>query len=597
MSVPDGISLEATLAALSDTRFEVRCQALDLLAARGAAGLSLLSGLLPSLLPLLADEAWQVRSAGVRALASMGAGSSTVAQALVARALEDSHLWVRHAALEGLEARAYPPEWLGAPLREALADVGSAPHRLRALQAVRRLRLFSEPLLEALGGAVKDPDGEVRAAAVRTLGEARPSQPHWVRGVVVALRDEHPVVRETACEALARLAPLDDEAFSALVRTALDAEPQVRIACAKALGQLPAQAPGDTVHSLLRDADERVREAALVSLGGAAHYNLPPSLWLEYLEDPSAAVRQAAEVLLAEGLRAGADLEPSLVEALGERYSWRAHKSAALVLARLEVPRPGTLGALSGAMLELSGQATRDQIAHRTASIEHKVLPSLLEALRHRRVRTRLRAARALGFFVLDSEEAFARAVPVFGAALRDPSLRVRLAATEFLGRMERRALPVYPELLRRAYEHSPRLQWRAHQILHWLQRELPQSWRFYRTHGAPQPTSFFQQLVSKRLTAKLSTRQEESLLALCLNRERWHLKFCRQPPPVHRAPPSSLLEAATRAAEAAVAHGRSRRQRADPSAEARDREREFVWLLSRAHSLGLARVLNPPAT
>ena len=347
MSVSDGTFLEALRAELSDPRFEVRCQALDALRARAAEfGPPELPHLVALLLPLLEEDTWGVRSAAARALGALDAGSSQVARALVSRALEDPHLWVRHAALDALEKRAYPSEWLEAPFRVAIQDASASARRLYVLRAVNRLRLFSEPLLERIEDALGDADWAVREAALRALGGTRRASPRRMQRVAEVLRDPDPVVREAACEALARLDPLDDAASAALAQTAQDPEPQVRIACARALVQLSSPAHTHVLRALLVDTDQRVREAAVVAMGGAPQYNLTPAQWLEYIEDPSATVRQAVESVLVDSARADASLDPLLVSTLTQRTSWRKPVSAARVLVRTGVHDVATLQSL-----------------------------------------------------------------------------------------------------------------------------------------------------------------------------------------------------------------------------------------------------------
>ena len=551
----DGATPESVLTALGDMRFEVRCQALELLERRAVArpDLSLL-------LPLVEDPAWQVRSAAARALSVLGRGEPSVGRALLSRALHDNHLWVRHAALAGLESLALPFEALEAPLLEALAGDSSALPCLRALQALGRLRLVSEPALEALVSALTSANWEARAEALRALGASGRSTPRVLRAVTAALGDTDSSVRGAACEALARLSPLGDAEVAALGRLVSDPEPAVRIACARALGQLPSRAHRQALRVLLRDPDERVREAVVlvVGSGGLDH----PSQWAEFLEDPSVLVRQAAKSFLADG---------ELAERAG-------------------VTDPSSLEPLASALLGLRDVNARDAIANLVAQDEPLGLPYLLEGLRHPRVRIRHRAARALGFFILHSDVA-ARGVRLLGEALRDPSERVRCVATESLGRVGRPALPTYPGLLRRVFEQSTLVPERARQVVQELRGALPADWMVLESPRETAESLFL------RWVAHLGARSpltEETLLGLCLARERWHLQFCRTPPAPSVMAAATVREAAERAAQAAIAHGTSRRRGVRPDEAPRDREREFAWLLGRLHALVMAERVPP---
>ena len=572
------------MAALTDERLEVRCQSLDTLGARGDAA----RPALPHVLPLLEDTAWQVRSAAARALAALGREDAEVCRALLVRALEDSHVWVRHAALAGLATPGLATADVQAPLVTALTEDGDRARRLRALQALSRLKLFSEPVLQALARAAKDADWTVRAEAVRVLGGSGREGARGVRAVCEALSDADPTVRETACEALARLTPLEAEELEALRQRALDIESQVRMACAKALGRLPPGAQAHTLQTLLRDADERVREAAVLALGGAGRSRLPLALWVDCLEDPSPAVRQAAESVLADESHAGTDLAPVLLDSL--QRSPRVRAGAVHVLGRTHVRGSSFTEPLSRTILEISDQRARDLAAHLASADEPASLPQVLEGLRHRQARIRHRAARALGFFVLDSAVA-TRQVPVLDQALRDASERVRLAATESLGRMGPRALPAYPGLIRRLYERTQLVPEHARDVVLGLKSELHTDWWLSRYVPVDHPESLF-----TRLSRNLSPDQAERLRGLCLAHERWHLQCSRLPPTPPSDKPCTLAEAAERAALAAVAHHASRRSRDDRAADARDRQREFVWMVGQLHTIGLASLLTPPA-
>ena len=555
----DGSPPESVLAALGDERFEVRCQALEAL----EESIPYLKPTLSQILPLVEDPAWQVRGAATRILSSLWRGEPEVGRALLARALHDPHVWVRHAALAGLELLMLPAGTLDAPLLEALASDSPTLVRSRVLKVLCRLRPSSEPLLQALVGAVTDAGGEVRAEALRALGESRRARQEVLRAITGALGDAEPLVRETACEALARLSPLGDAEVEALGRLASDPEVAVRVACARALGQLPSRAHREALRTLLRDADARVREAVVLAVGSGGGL-APPPPWREFLEDPSALVRQAAERFLEDA---------ACVEQAG-------------------VGTSASLESLASTLLGQHDVDVRDALASRMAEDEPTGLPLLLEGLRHPRVRIRHRAARALGFFLLHGDVT-ARQVALLGEALRDPSERVRCAATEALGRVGGPALSTYPELLRRAFERSPSVPTRAQGVVRALRSALPASGVFL---GKPWETAeqlFLRWAEDPLPRAHLS---EQGLIELCLARERWHRQFCRTPPPPRsKHPPTSVPKAAERAAQAAVAHGASRRRRERPEKAARDREREFVWLLGRLQALAWAEPATPP--
>jgi hypothetical protein len=123
--------------------------------------------------------------------------------------------------------------------------------------------LTSKVPAEDLQAALSHPRWEIRAAAVRSLGQKGELQP-----VLAALEDEHRLVRSTAVSVLgtfgARL-PLEW-----LIRMLRDPAWEVREMAVLALGRLYEQRKSTTLHALLlatqQDTSERVRDAVRAAL-------------------------------------------------------------------------------------------------------------------------------------------------------------------------------------------------------------------------------------------------------------------------------------------------------------------------------------------
>jgi HEAT repeat protein len=135
-------------------------------------------------------------------------------------------------------------------------------------------------LLPALIRATGDPDSEVRANAIVSLGHLGAPAAAAVPALIVALGDEDKGVRSNACEALRAIGPAARPAIPALVNLLVDHDPEVRrqiIMALKAIGPdvtvaLPALA------ETLADRDSSVAllaADALGAMGSSARAALP----------------------------------------------------------------------------------------------------------------------------------------------------------------------------------------------------------------------------------------------------------------------------------------------------------------------------------
>jgi HEAT repeat protein len=174
--------------------------------------------------------------------------------------------------------------------------------------------------------ALEDPEGSVRAAALRAL--ARAGETSALLEVSACLDDPDVDVRLAAMDALYRLAKFPGGVSSRLEACLDDPEPRVRAQAASLLLQLGdhPRARG-VLPPMLASADPQVRRAALqayASWGDAGSYERVE----EFLQDPAPAVRQAAARALAKIDPARA--RPRLVEVLADEN--RAVRELAAVL-------------------------------------------------------------------------------------------------------------------------------------------------------------------------------------------------------------------------------------------------------------------------
>jgi len=177
---------------------------------------------------------------------------------LLRRALRDDDPQVRAAVSRSLERL------------EGLADVSVLAANLQSADMVTRLNAIyglgaigDASALPALVQALGDPVEDIRAAAVRTLGELR--APATLDPVVGRLDDESPLVRRQAIEALGCFA---DRRTAPILR-ALLAEHEVEV-LREALRALAATRDPDAeadVSRHLEHPDPGVRAAAAEALG------------------------------------------------------------------------------------------------------------------------------------------------------------------------------------------------------------------------------------------------------------------------------------------------------------------------------------------
>jgi beta-lactamase regulating signal transducer with metallopeptidase domain len=149
-------------------------------------------------------------------------------------------------------------------------------------------------IVNALLGVVKDPNVEVRRAAVRSLGQHK--SPAAIPALREALRDSDAEVRGSALEALSEME--DAGSADAIVAMLRDSNREVRAKALSALTNLELTSPPAGYRDALKDPDPDVRHQAAHVAGHFEDAAAVPTL-RTMLEDSNAEVREAAVEALA----------------------------------------------------------------------------------------------------------------------------------------------------------------------------------------------------------------------------------------------------------------------------------------------------------
>jgi HEAT repeat protein len=182
--------------------------------------------------------------------------------------------------------------------------------RIVALDRLARMRHPSSPHL--LQRALADPDPELAAAAVRSLGFLGD---RWAVELLVSALREGTAPRSRIAAQLERLAPLPGPLLQPLLH---DPDPAVRFWGATLIGLYPERAKYDLV-ALTRDVDANVRAAAVEALGARSGDEVAEAT-LALLEDPAWFVRVHAA--RAAGHAAGAAGADAVARLLGDEKWW-----------------------------------------------------------------------------------------------------------------------------------------------------------------------------------------------------------------------------------------------------------------------------------
>ena len=132
-------------------------------------------------------------------------------------------------------------------------------------RAATELAAIDSPHAQALAAAIRDRNWETR----RVAGDTTFYRAEAIRPLILALRDEHPVVRRIAVWGLSEMRPTPDPLATPAVSQLLrDPSPEVRAEAAGAIGEFPSVANSRSIEKLLLgDPSPDVRLRAAHALG------------------------------------------------------------------------------------------------------------------------------------------------------------------------------------------------------------------------------------------------------------------------------------------------------------------------------------------
>jgi HEAT repeat protein len=311
--------------------------------------------------------------------------------------------------------------------------------------------------------ALRDPDRRVREAALKRLLDLEQVPEELAAGVTKMRQcEELPYLRQMANGLALKLGQLVvDE--PELVDLLASEEWQVRQVAAEVLGRLERVGP-ETLGALVQamtDSDSDVQKAAREALGSLAKRDagVVPQLRQALTEDDE--LRTNALLVLA-ALQQGEADEAALVELL-EHRDWSVRQAAAEVLGQFERVGPETPGALMQALVDSNPevrQAAREALGS-LAKQNAGVVPQLRQALTEDDEEVRANALLVL--VALEQGEADEVALVEL---LQHRDWRIRQAAVEVLGRLERVELRPFVALVLTLADSEPPVRKAAREAL-----------------------------------------------------------------------------------------------------------------------------------
>jgi HEAT repeat protein len=492
--------------------------------------------------------------------------------ALFSRALRSPSFWQRRAATRVLANRPSVPDVLPA-LVGALGDADAAVRR-RAVLLLTTLPIPQGEVLPLLSSMRLDPEWPVRRAAILALQKLGESACPEAPALIAFLADPVAGVREATAEVVRDLAIFlatpERSQVAVLLRQMLkDPDERLREAALQTLARIEDD-PVSLVEvfcSVLSDEATTVRHLAVRALGesGPAATRAVPVLQCR-LQDMDHSIRIATVEAL--GQIGDAGVIEDIVPFLGEVGELREAAVKALALLALRIPSveprllvlhqqgPASLRSGAGCALARAGSPVG--------------LDALRQTLRGKNPSARRRAVRALGWFAGDVKEV----LPGLETALRDSHGRMRKAAAEALGHLGPGAVGALPGLLRRLYDQEPRVRAACGAALTAIASGLPdylRVWLFRLTRPSGNPGRNLREVLN---SADLPEVIRGPFLATCLRRAAWHAGHAGEEVPVSDGI-TSAWEAARSAARLAG------RKRTGASEQRAARTAEYAWLLA----------------
>ena len=315
-----------------------------------------------------------------------------------------------------------PPETVGAVVSGVENSLRDLPGKLQAHDGQDKSAKADPRMIAALTLALKDPDTEVREAAMQAL--ARMRDPSVFEPLVQALSDSSADVREHAAQALGQLK--DKRAIQPLTNAMKDANASVREQSAFALGQLRDASAVPALTNAMKDENASVREQAAFALGQIRDRSAVPALTTA-LTDSNDSVREQAVFALGQ-LRDASAID-GLVKALRDPKP-DVREQAAFALGQIRDPR-AVSPLVSG--LKDSDADVREQSAFALGQLrDRSAVEALIIALKDSAPSVREQVAFALG------QIGDPRAIDGLTEALKDTHSDVRKQAAFALGQLAR---------------------------------------------------------------------------------------------------------------------------------------------------------------
>ncbi len=395
---------------------------------------------LTTFVDLLSHNNRRVRAASARCLRRMGKKAKPAVQALVL-ALNDSYSPVRYSA------------------QRALATIG-------------------KPAQSGLIKACQHSNPKVRAAAVDTLGQMRPSDSSIVQVFVQALKDQHWMVRRAAAKSLGRMGGMAQPAHAALVKATKDPRRGVAILAQRALRRLGSGTAPTYIQTLSDPKHRQSSTAALIKIGKASTSHL-----IEALHHTHPSIRDSSADVLVKLLRKDATILPKLHAALRSQHkrtrlltlsvlgkAKMLLKSKGILLSMLKREKDisvkaalyhgfGTLGPVAKEAIPLFVKGLdrdRPWLCRRAAEALSKmgptVFPTLLQLLRGSSQKSRYYALQTLGQMKSFPHQV----IKEIAVALTDTRNHIRVAAAEALGAAGQHGTSSVPALLKALHDKHP---------------------------------------------------------------------------------------------------------------------------------------------
>jgi HEAT repeat protein len=386
----------------------------------------------PQLATLLKDSSPQVRANAAKALAKFGSQAKATVSALADRAT-DHDKQVRIESLRAVRAIGADGTCVG-PLLSALKDSDAAVYQLA--QDTLSMMRPNKTWLPALRGALGDANPRVNEYAAAALAGLGKDALDATADLCLALKNEDPVVRRSAAEALAGLAPAAGT-VPALFTALDDDSGDVARAAERGLHSLAKLSANerDLISQALKSKKTRVRLFAigLVEKMGPEAKSVARDLVL-LLTDSDEAVRQQAVGVLVNVAPHSGDVAKALSDMLDNAVASRSRLAAKEHLATLGKLGPDARPAVPIMIRLLEDDNLQDDAVAALRKVGAPAMPYLIDSLDSKDIDHRITIINVLGEMGRDGATALDTLTTI---ANGDRFPRVRAAASAALKKLK----------------------------------------------------------------------------------------------------------------------------------------------------------------